>query len=413
MRTKQDMNKIIQLSLFFILIISNQSFSYEDRIIAVINDNVILQSELTEKLASTRVESMSKLEFAKLKKDILDRLIEESLLEQAANRLGINISDIDLRNTVKQIAQSQNLTVLQLKDAVEAQNIDYLKYLDNLRKKVQIQELFRTQFTNRAYISEEELESYLKKNNLINYVNVTLNLTEYLIEDESKKIDIAKINVLISSIKENGYKDTQKRYPNYEVIVNNMENVQLKNLHDIYQNNLKILDSRKFSKSFRTGRGHVLLKVGSTAFLKEEFKVSHILMTTNPMEDSKYLKSKFYEIKNQVTKNNDFSSYARKYSLDTASAIKGGSLGWIEKKLVVPEFRSVMTNLKIGEISEPFKTQYGWHIIYLEDKRIKNITDDIVRSKTKNILKERKVHVAKKEWLTKLKDQAYIEIINE
>ena len=72
-----------------------------------------------------------------------------------------------------------------------------------------------------------------------------------------------------------------------------------------------------------------------------------------------------------------------------------------------------MTNLKIGEISEPFKTQYGWHIIYLEDKRIKNITDDIVRSKAINILKERKVHVAKKEWLTKLKDQAYIEIINE
>ncbi len=79
---------------------------------------------------------MSKLQFAKLKKDTLDALIEESLLEQAANRLGINISDIDLRNTVKQIAQSQNLTVLQLKDAVEAQNIDYLKYLDNLEVKI-------------------------------------------------------------------------------------------------------------------------------------------------------------------------------------------------------------------------------------------------------------------------------------
>jgi peptidyl-prolyl cis-trans isomerase SurA len=80
------------------MIISNQSFSYEDRIIAIINDDVILQSELTEKLASIRVENMSKLQFAKLKKDTLDILIEESLLEQAANRLGINISDIDLRN---------------------------------------------------------------------------------------------------------------------------------------------------------------------------------------------------------------------------------------------------------------------------------------------------------------------------
>ncbi len=411
MRIKLDMNKIIQLLFFFILIISNHSFSYEDRIIAIINDDVILESELTEKLASIRVENMSKLQFAKLKKDTLDILIEESLLKQAANRLGINISDIDLRNTVKQIAQSQNLTVLQLKDAVEAQNMDYLKYLDNLRIKVQIQELFSTQFTNRAYISEEELKSYLKKNSLMDDVNVKLNITEYLIEDESKKIDIAKINVLMSSIKENGYKDTQKRYPNNKVIVNNMENIQLKNLPDSYQNNLKILDSKKFSKSFTTGRGHVLLKVDSADLLTEEFKVSHILMITNPMEDTDYVKNKFYEIKKQVIKNNNFSSYARKYSLDKASAIKGGSLGWIEKKSVVPEFRSVMANLKIGEISEPFKTQYGWHIMHLEDKRIKNITDDIIRGKAINILKERKVQVAKKEWLTKLKDQAYIEIV--
>jgi peptidyl-prolyl cis-trans isomerase SurA len=407
------MNRSIQLALFFMLTISNQSFSYEDRIIAIVNDNVVLQSELTEKLGSKRLDSMSKLQFAKLKKDTLDELIEESLLEQAADRLGINISDIDLRNAVKQIAQSQNLTVLQLKDAIEAQNMNYLKYLDNLKRRVQIQELFRTQFTSRAYISEEELESYLKKNSLIDDVNIKLNLTEYLIEDESNEIDIAKIDIIVTSIKENGYNDTQKRYSNYEIIINKMENIQLKNLPDIYQSNLKILDSEKFSESFRTGRGYVLLRVDSTDLLTEEFKVSHILMKTNPMEDSNDVKNKFYDIKNQAIKNGNFSIYARKYSLDTVSAIKGGSLGWIEKKLVVPEFGSVMTNLEIGEISEPFKTRYGWHILYLEDKRIKNITDNIIRNKAVNILKERKVQVAKKEWLTKLKDQAYIEIINE
>jgi peptidyl-prolyl cis-trans isomerase SurA len=151
--------------------------------------------------------------------------------------------------------------------------------------------------------------------------------------------------------------------------------------------------------------------VDSNDLLIEEFKVSHILMKTNPMEDSNYVKNKFYEIKSQAIKNNDFSSYAKKYSLDSASAIKGGSLGWIEKRLVVPEFGSVMSNLEVGKISEPFKTQYGWHILYLEDKRIKNITDNIIRNKAVNILKERKVQVAKKEWLTKLKDQAYIEIM--
>jgi len=405
------MNKFIKIVIFLTLIISNPSFSYQDKIIAIVNDNVVLESELIEKLGAINLEKINKLQLAKIKNDILDKLIEELLLEQAANRLGINISDTDLRNTIKQIAEGQNLTVLQLKDAVEAQNIDYLKYLDNLRRKVQIQELYRTQFTSRAYVSEEELESYLKKNNLANEVNVKLNLTEYLIEDESKKIDSAKMHIIVSSIIQNGHNDTKKRYPNYEIIVNKMDNVLLKDLPDIYQNNLKILDAKKFSKSFRTGRGHVLLKVDSSNLLIEEFKVSHILMKTNPMEDSSDIKNKFYEIKNQAKKNNNFSDYARKYSRDTASAVKGGSLGWIEERLVVPEFGSVMKNLVIGEISEPFKTQYGWHIIYLEDKRIKNIADNIIRNKAINILKERKVQIAKKEWLTKLKDQAYIEIV--
>ena len=411
MRIGLNMNKFIKIVIFLTLIISNPSFSYQDKIIAIVNDNVVLESELIEKLGAINLEKINKLQLAKIKNDILDKLIEELLLEQAANRLGINISDTDLRNTIKQIAEGQNLTVLQLKDAVEAQNIDYLKYLDNLRRKVQIQELYRTQFTSRAYVSEEELESYLKKNNLANEVNVKLNLTEYLIEDESKKIDSAKMHIIVSSIIQNGHNDTKKRYPNYEIIVNKMDNVLLKDLPDIYQNNLKILDAKKFSKSFRTGRGHVLLKVDSSNLLIEEFKVSHILMKTNPMEDSSDIKNKFYEIKNQAKKNNNFSDYARKYSRDTASAVKGGSLGWIEERLVVPEFGSVMKNLVIGEISEPFKTQYGWHIIYLEDKRIKNIADNIIRNKAINILKERKVQIAKKEWLTKLKDQAYIEIV--
>jgi peptidyl-prolyl cis-trans isomerase SurA len=405
------MNKSLRTALFLMLIASNPSHSYEDKIIAIVNDNVVLESELTEKIDTIKSGNMNKLQLAKLKKDVLEKLIEESLLEQAANRLGIIISDIDLRNAVKQIAQNQNMTVLQLKDAVEAQNINYLKYLDDIRKRVQVQELFRTQFTSRAYISEEELESYLKNNNLMNEINAKLNLTEYLIEDEDGTIDPAKVNIIVRSLKENGYEDTEKRYPDYKINVSNMEDVSLNNLPDIYQNNLKILDARKFSKSFKTGKGYVLLEVGRTDILMEEYKVSHILMKTNPMEDSNYIKNKFNEIKKQAMKNNNFSIHARKHSLDTASAIKGGSLGWIEKRLVVPEFGATMANIEIGEISAPFKTQYGWHILYLEDKRTRNVTDSIMRSQAISILKERKVKVAKKEWLTKLRDQAYIEIV--
>ena len=405
------MNKINFLVMILALAIFNISHSLEDKIIAIVNDDVVLKSELNNQLSSIKTQGISRLESAKLRNDILDQLIEASLLEQAANRLGINISDIDLQNQIKSIARSKNLTVLQLKEAIEAQDIDYLTYLKNLRKKIQIQELFRTQFTSRAYISEEEIESYLKNNDYIKRVDNKITIREYLIEDEKDVLDFSKVNILVQNIKLNGIEDTKNRYPDLKINITNLNESLYANLPDIYQNNLKVLDHNNYSGLFKTGKGYVFLKVISGSMFSEEYKVSHILMRTNPMKNLKSLKNKFYDIKREALKKNNFDEFAQKYSADKASAVNGGSLGWIEKQLVVPEFRNIMVNINIGEISEPFKTQYGWHILYLEDKRIKNISDNMLRKQAIAILRERKVSVAKREWLAKLKDQAYVEII--
>jgi peptidyl-prolyl cis-trans isomerase SurA len=405
------MNKINFLIMILALTIFNLSYSLEDKIMAIVNDNVVLKSEFNYQLSSINTQGISRLESAKLKNDILDQLIEESLLEQAANRLGINISDIDLQNQIKFIAKNKNLTVLQLKEAVEAQNIDYLRYLKNLRKKIQIQELFRTQFTSRAYISEEEIESYLKNNDYTKSIDNQISIREYLIEDEKNELDFSKVNILVRNIKLNGIEDTNNRYPSLKINITDLNESIYTNLPDIYQNNLKVLNHNGYSELFKTGKGYVFLKVINGSMFSEEYKVSHILMKTNPMENLKSLKNKFYDIKRKAIENNNFDEFAQRYSADKVSAINGGSLGWIEKQLVVPEFRNIMININIGEISEPFKTRYGWHILYLEDKRIKNISDNILRNQAISTLRERKISVAKREWLAKLKDQAYIEII--
>jgi peptidyl-prolyl cis-trans isomerase SurA len=405
------MNKIKFLIILFSLVLINPGNALEDEIIAIVNDSVVLKSELNNKLAAINLEGVSRLEVAKLKRNILDQLIEESLLEQAASRLGIYISDIDLQNRIKFIAQNQNLTVLQLKEAVEAQNMSYLKYLKNLKKRIQIEELFRTQFTARAYVSEEEIQSYLKNNDGIESIDNIVSVREYLIEDESDELDVSKVKILVNSIKANGLEDTKIRYPNLKINISDLNEIPLKNLPDIYQNNLKILDQNRYTSVFKTGKGHVFLKVMNSSMFSEEYKVSHILMKTNPMEDQSSLKEKFYKIKKEALEKDNFSDQAQKYSLDKASAVKGGSIGWINKNLVVPEFARVMTNMNLGDISEPFSSQFGWHIIYLEDKRIKNISNDVIKKQVLSTLKERKVKIAKREWLAKLRDQAYIEII--
>ncbi|MEC7677381.1 MAG: SurA N-terminal domain-containing protein [Pseudomonadota bacterium] len=154
------MNKLKTLFFVFSFLLVNTSYSFQDSVVAIVNDKVILQSELEEKMQEFNIQNLSRIELAKIKNGILDQLIEESLLDQASSRMGIRISDIDLQNSLKLIAKNQGLTVLQLKDAVEKQNISYVKYLDKVRRNIQRQELFRTQFTNRAYVSDEEIESF-------------------------------------------------------------------------------------------------------------------------------------------------------------------------------------------------------------------------------------------------------------
>ncbi len=394
--------------ILFLLV--STSYSLQDSVVAIVNDKVILQSELEEKMQEFNIQNLSRIELAKIKNNVLDQLIEESLLDQASSRMGIRISDIDLQNSLKLIAKNQGLTVLQLKDAVEKQNISYVKYLDQLRRNIQRQELFRTQFTNRAYVSDEEIESFLK-NNELPQIDGRMKIKEYVISDKTHKLNLSQATIVLDGFKASGLEDKEKKYPAYDIKTTTIEDIQVHKLPDIYQSNLQILDKDKFSRVFKTGKGFTMLQVLESNVLVEEYKVSHILMSTNPMKGPKEIKNNFYKIKTDVQNGESFSRYAEEFSIDKASAIKGGTLGWITKELVVENFRKVMINTKVGEVSEPFNTRFGWHILYLEDKRMKNISDNIRRNQAISILKDRKVAVAKKEWLAKLKDQAYIEYV--
>ena len=197
------MNKL--KTLFFLILFSlvNTSYSLQDSVVAIVNDKVILQSDLDERMKEVNPQNLSRIEFAKIKNDILGQLIEESLLDQASLRMGIRISDIDLQNRLKLIAKNQGLTVLQLKDAVEKQNISYVKYLDKLRRNIQRQELFRTQFTNRAFVSDEEIESFLKGNKLPQ-IDAKIKIKEYVILDKANTLNLSQAKIVFDGVKKSG-----------------------------------------------------------------------------------------------------------------------------------------------------------------------------------------------------------------
>tara|TARA_Y100001936_G_C16022165_1_gene640163 strand:- start:66 stop:1283 length:1218 start_codon:yes stop_codon:yes gene_type:complete len=404
------MNKLKFAVVISVMMFIDTSQSLEDSVVVIVNDRVVLQSQLNEKMREIKTENLSRIQMAKLKNDILDQLIEETLLDQASSRMGIRVSDIDLQNRLKAIASSQGLTVLQLKDVVENQNLSYIKYLDKLRRNIQRQELFRTQFTNRAYVSEEEVISFLK-NNKMPEIDGRIKIKEHIILNKTDELNLSQAKIILEGLKDSDIEEQKKKYPAYRIQTTLLEDTQIHKLPDIYQNNLQMLDESRFSRVFKTGTGYTMLEVIDSNILVDEYKVSHILLTTNPMEGSKQIKEKLFQVKKSVISGEEFSKYAGELSQDKVSALKGGSLGWITKESVVNDFRKVMVNTPVKGVSEPFKTRFGWHILYLENKRTKNVTSTIKRNQAIAILKDRKVAVAKKEWLTKLKEQAYIEYV--
>ncbi len=406
----QIMNKLKFAVVISVMMFIDTSQSLEDSVVVIVNDRVVLQSQLNEKMREIKTENLSRIQMAKLKNDILDQLIEETLLDQASSRMGIRVSDIDLQNRLKAIASSQGLTVLQLKDVVENQNLSYIKYLDKLRRNIQRQELFRTQFTNRAYVSEEEVISFLK-NNKMPEIDGRIKIKEHIILNKTDELNLSQAKIILEGLKDSDIEEQKKKYPAYRIQTTLLEDTQIHKLPDIYQNNLQMLDESRFSRVFKTGTGYTMLEVIDSNILVDEYKVSHILLTTNPMEGSKQIKEKLFQVKKSVISGEEFSKYAGELSQDKVSALKGGSLGWITKESVVNDFRKVMVNTPVKGVSEPFKTRFGWHILYLENKRTKNVTSTIKRNQAIAILKDRKVAVAKKEWLTKLKEQAYIEYV--
>ena len=404
------MNKLKFAVVISVMMFIDTSQSLEDSVVVIVNDRVVLQSQLNEKMREIKTENLSRIQMAKLKNDILDQLIEETLLDQASSRMGIRVSDIDLQNRLKAIASSQGLTVLQLKDVVENQNLSYIKYLDKLRRNIQRQELFRTQFTNRAYVSEEEVISFLK-NNKMPEIDGRIKIKEHIILNKTDELNLSQAKIILEGLKDSDIEEQKKKYPAYRIQTTLLEDTQIHKLPDIYQNNLQTLDESRFSRVFKTGTGYTMLEVIDSNILVDEYKVSHILLTTNPMEGSKQIKEKLFQVKKSVISGEEFSKYAGELSQDKVSALKGGSLGWITKESVVNDFRKVMVNTPVKGVSEPFKTRFGWHILYLENKRTKNVTSTIKRNQAIAILKDRKVAVAKKEWLAKLKEQAYIEYV--
>jgi peptidyl-prolyl cis-trans isomerase SurA len=405
--------------LFFLTIaFTANAASYDDRIIAIVNDKVILKSEVQNAIDSLSPEIISK-EYSMLSdQEIINKaiqdLVETSLLIQAADRFGIRISDIALENELQRIASSQNLSINDFRKTVIDQGGNYSKFIDDLRNKMTIETLFVSQFYSRMNVTEEEVENFIKREDINQHGNIEYDLIEFVIEDERKELDKDVISNIYSSILKQGFNNTKVQYNDINIKIKNIGLVQQDKLPNIFLEALRGKLNDKFTELITSSKGYHVLNVvdlvNKTSTIVNEYKVRHILLKPNVMTNSEEIKKKLLDMKNEIKDLDDFILFAKKFSEDKGSGYKGGDLGYQRPKALVKEFSDTMKNTPLKKISDPFQSRFGWHILYVENMRSVDDTKSLVRKNIANVIRSNKAKAERDDWVAKLKEQAYIEI---
>jgi peptidyl-prolyl cis-trans isomerase SurA len=398
-----------------------------DRIAAIVNDGVVLNSELDQQIAavSERLRAQ-KLELPPqnvLRQQVLDRLVLQEIQLQRANHDGIKVADETLNSALQDIAKRNNLTLSQLPDALASQGVDYPSYRDELRKEITLSMLRQRDVLDRISVTPKEIDQYLEKQAKMPSQNNEYNVSHILIavpqEATPAQIDQAAKRATDVYQKAASGEDFAKLAVAYSNSQTALEGGALgwrkgNELPTFLADVIAKLKPGEVSEPLRTPTGFHIVRLNDvrgadTKTLENQVHVRHILMKTNELADDATVRQKLGVLRERIEKGEDFAGLAQTNSEDPGSAAQGGDLGWTGPGTFVPEFEHVIEGLKVNEISEPFHTQYGWHIAQLLGRRTIDNTGEMKRRRAMEAIRASKADEETELWLRRLRDDAYVE----
>jgi peptidyl-prolyl cis-trans isomerase SurA len=399
-----------------------------DRVAATVNEGVVLSSEvdeqmmmLTDRLRSQNVELPAQ---NVLRQQVLERLVLTELQMQRADRAGIKVSDEILNNAMRDLANQNRIPLDQLPAALAQQGIDYASYREGMRKELVQQMLRQRDVFARINVSPREIDQFLDRQKKLPSASNEYNISHILIavpqaatpeqleESERKANDVyqkatsgedfARLAVANSNAQtalEGGSLGWRKgpELPTFLAEV------------------VSGLKAGDVTKPIRTPSGFHLVRLNevrgdASSNIVNQVHARHILIKPNELQDDATVRQKLEGIRDRILNKGElFNAVASVVSEDPGSAAEGGDLGWAGPGTFVPEFEKQLAQLQPDEISEPFRTQFGWHIIQLLGRRQFDATQDMQRQKAFQALRESKADEEVELWLRRLRDEAYVE----
>ncbi|MCK5828884.1 MAG: peptidylprolyl isomerase [Methylococcales bacterium] len=397
------------------------------QIVAVVEDEIILESELSKEVTviSQRLDEnkVTAPPIPILRKQVLERLIVEKLQRQLAEKSGIRISNEMLRSSAQDIARRNDLTLDEFRQELEGQGIGFKSFQKNLKNEIIINQLRAREIGTRIKVTDREVAHYLETQGEIGEEKIQYHLGHILVSipDAASSSIIAKAlekaDTVIAELRGGaGFKQTAVAYSdgNNALKGGDLGWRVIGKVPTLFVDKVIKMNKGDVAELIRSPSGYHIIKLidlkGIGKHIVTKTKVRHILIKTNELINDEDAKNRLKIIKERIKDGDDFAILARSNSDDKGSALKGGSLGWVGTGDLVPLFESTMKGLKINEISDPIQTEFGWHLIQVLERKNK---DDSVAHKKARVRKEirsQKIEEETELWLRRLRDEAFVNI---
>ena len=398
-----------------------------DKIVAIVDDDVVLKSELDQRMdaiVAQLTQSGTQMPPEKiLEQQVLERLISERLQLTMGYDSGVRISDEELNQAIARIAASNKISVAQYIEQVNLQGSSISAMRGEIRNELTIMRVQQGKVMRRIRISEQELDNFLKSEEGRFVTSPDVNIGQILLSISSdsnrKSIDqvVGRADLLFNQIEQGA--DFRAI-----AIANSADQSALQGgdlgwrkmaqLPGVFIDAVEKLDIGEVSQPIRSAAGYHLIKLyerrGGEEQLVEQHFARHILIKPNQIRDQKTTINQLNELRKRSIAGEDFAILAKEFSEDPGSALSGGELGWSTPGMFVPEFEQTMSTIAVNDISEPFASQFGWHILQVTERRQQDFSSEILRNKAQSMLRQRKYEEELQVWLQEIRDEAFIEI---
>lgn len=399
-----------------------------DSIIAIINDGVITQTQLDEKVAEIKQQIRQKgtpiPDNQLLSRQVLEQMILENVQLQMAEQQGIRVDDLSLNSALQNIASRNKITLDSLRKQLEREGISFENYRETIRNDLTIQQLQQRTVLSKVNVSDEEIDQLLEQQAENASSRDRYHLAHILIttpeaaspEDISKAYN--KAEQALAFLKEgDAFHDVALRFSSGSQAINggDLGWRDAAQLPGLFLEALKPMSKGDISPPLRSTSGFHIIKLvdkKSQKHIVEQTHARHILMRTDAITTEDNVRKTMNSIKRQLNKGADFAKLAAKYSQDPGSKNNGGDLGWASEGQFVPQFEKVMNSLAIKQISEPFRSQFGWHILQVLERRKQDETRQLMRSRAMQSIQQRKADEELQLWLRRIRDESYVEYRN-